>query len=52
MAPAERGITPDQVAASFFHSLGIDFRREYHTHTGRPIMIVREGSVIPGLFGQ
>jgi uncharacterized protein (DUF1501 family) len=51
MGPAERGITPDQVAASFFHSLGIDFRREYHTHTGRPIMIVRDGSVIPGLFG-
>jgi hypothetical protein len=50
MGPADRPITPDQVAASLFHALGIDFRKEYHTPTGRPVMIVREGSVIPGLF--
>ncbi|MCI0358949.1 MAG: hypothetical protein L0211_10760 [Planctomycetaceae bacterium] len=29
----------------------MDFRREYHTSTGRPVMIVREGSVIKGLLG-
>ncbi len=50
MGPAERGFTPEQVAATFYHSLGIDYRREYHTPTGRPVMIVREGSIIPGLF--
>lgn len=50
MGPSGDVITPDQVAASFYHSLGIDFRKEYHTSTGRPVMIVREGSVIPGLF--
>jgi hypothetical protein len=50
MGPAGEPITPDQVAASFYHSLGIDYRKEYHTSTGRPVMIVREGSVIPGLF--
>lgn len=49
--PADEGFTPDQVAASFYHSLGIDFRKEYHTSTGRPVTIVREGSVIPALFG-
>ncbi|WP_254508514.1 DUF1501 domain-containing protein [Anatilimnocola floriformis] len=49
--PAGEPITPDQVAASFYHSLGIDFRKEYHTSTGRPVTIVREGSVIPTLFG-
>ena len=27
--------------------LGIDHRKEYHTATGRPVMIVRDGSVIP-----
>jgi hypothetical protein len=48
--PADEPITPDQVAASFYHSLGIDFRKEYHTSTGRPVTIVREGAVIPALF--
>ena len=48
--PAGEPITPDQVAATFYHSLGIDFRREYHTNSGRPVMIVREGSVIKGLL--
>jgi len=51
MGPAGEPITPDQVAATFYHSLGIDFRREYHTNTGRPVMLVREGSVIQGLLG-
>jgi hypothetical protein len=50
MGPASEAITPDQVAATFYHSLGIDFRKEYHTNTGRPVMIVREGSVIEGLL--
>jgi hypothetical protein len=50
MGPAGEAITPDQVAASFYHALGIDYQKEYHTNTGRPVMIVRDGSVIPGLF--
>jgi hypothetical protein len=50
MGPAGEPVTPDQAAASFFHSLGIDYRKEYHTSSGRPITIVREGSVIRGLF--
>jgi hypothetical protein len=49
--PASRAITPDEVAASFYRSLGIDFTKEYHTTSGRPVMIVREGKVIPELFG-
>lgn len=48
--PQGEGISPDSVAASFYHSLGIDFSKEYHTNTGRPITIVREGSVIKPLF--
>jgi len=48
--PAREPITPDQVAASFFHALGIDHRKEYHTSSGRPIMIVRDGALIRGLF--
>jgi len=50
MGPAGEPFTPEQVAASFYHSLGIDYRREYHTPGGRPVMIVREGTHIPGLF--
>jgi hypothetical protein len=49
--PAGDPITPDQVAASFYHALGIDHAKEYHTSTGRPVTIVREGSVIKSLFG-
>jgi uncharacterized protein (DUF1501 family) len=50
MGPAGALLTPDQAAASFYHSLGIDYRKEYHTSTGRPVTIVREGGLIPGLF--
>jgi uncharacterized protein (DUF1501 family) len=48
--PASEVISPSDAAASFYHNLGIDHTHEYHTKTGRPIMIVRNGSVIPGLF--
>ncbi len=50
MGPAGEGFTPDQLAASFYHTLGIDHTKEYKTATGRPVMIVRDGSVIRGLF--
>ena len=50
MGPAGEAITPDQVAATFYHTLGIDHRKEYHTGTGRPVMIVRDGSVIKDLI--
>jgi hypothetical protein len=48
--PANEAITPDDVAASLFHSLGIDSHKEYQTSTGRPVMISRDGKLIPGLF--
>jgi len=50
MGPANDAITPGDVAASYYHSLGIDPTKEFHTSTGRPVMIVREGNRIPGLF--
>ena len=50
-APAQGdGISPDDVAASFYHSLGIDARKEYRTPSGRPIAIVRNGKLIRDLF--
>ncbi|TWT55767.1 hypothetical protein KOR42_25780 [Thalassoglobus neptunius] len=48
--PLNDGFTPDDVAASFYHNIGIDHTKEYHTNTGRPVMIVREGNVIEELF--
>ncbi len=48
--PAAEGFSPDDVAASFYHGLGIDHTKEYHTDTGRPVMIVRNGTVIKDLF--
>jgi hypothetical protein len=48
--PRNEGISPDDVAASFYHALGIDHTQEYHTNTGRPITIVRDGHVIEKLF--
>jgi hypothetical protein len=50
-APADgEGMSPDDVAASFYHSLGIDAAKEYRTPTGRPVAIVRHGTVINELF--
>ncbi len=48
--PRNERISPDDVAASFYQSLGIDPSKEYHTDTGRPITLVRDGSPIPQLF--
>ena len=49
--PAHEGFSPNDVAATLYHNLGIDHQKEYHTNTGRPIMIVRDGHVISQLFG-
>ena len=49
--PANDAITPDDVAASFYRSMGVDYTKEYHSNTGRPITIVRNGSPIKPLFG-
>ena len=48
--PRHEGISPDDVAASFYHNLGIDPTLEYDTNTGRPITLVRDGKVIEQLF--
>ncbi len=47
--PRDRVISPDDVAATFYHALGVDHTKEYHTPTGRPVMIVRHGKLIPEL---
>jgi hypothetical protein len=49
--PKDTPITPDDVAATFYKSLGIDVRKEFQTATGRPVMIVRHGTPIKELVG-
>jgi hypothetical protein len=48
--PRHEGISPDDVAASFYFNLGIDPSLEYDSNTGRPITLVRDGDVIDQLF--
>ncbi|NNE00669.1 MAG: DUF1501 domain-containing protein [Pirellulaceae bacterium] len=48
--PRHEGISPDDVAASFYYNLGIDPTLEYDTNTGRPITLVRDGKIIDQLF--
>jgi uncharacterized protein (DUF1501 family) len=49
--PADgKGYSPDQIAATYFHAFGIDYNMEFHEATGRPITLVRHGSIIEGLL--
>ncbi len=48
--PKDSPITPDDIAASFYATLGISHKREYKTPSGRPVMIVRNGKPIRQLF--
>ena len=50
-APAAEACTPDDVASTMFHSLGIDHATELQTPTGRPVQLFREGKVIEKLRG-
>jgi hypothetical protein len=50
MAPATEPCTPDDVAATIFHRLGIDPHQEMSTTTGRPIQLFREGKVLEALL--
>ena len=43
-------LSPDDIAATIYHSLGIDPRKEYLANNTRPTMLVPEGRVISGLF--
>jgi hypothetical protein len=49
--PRDRTITPDDVAATFYAALGINPHKEYNTPSGRPVMIVRNGTPIKEFVG-
>jgi hypothetical protein len=48
--PKDKPITPDDIAATFYHALGIDHRKEYKTPSGRPVMITRYGTPLTELI--
>jgi uncharacterized protein (DUF1501 family) len=48
-APATRPWTPEDVAASIYHALGIDHHRTYFPRLPRPTPIA-DGQIIDGLF--
>ena len=49
--PKDSPIVPDDVAATFYQSLGIDPHKEYRTPSGRPVMIVRDGKPMKDVLG-
>ncbi len=48
--PATDPVSPDDVAATIVHCLGIDPHAELQTPTGRPVQLFREGKVVEGLL--
>jgi hypothetical protein len=50
MAPASEPCTPDDVASTLFHCLGLDPHQELMTPSGRPVQLFREGKVIEKLL--
>ena len=48
--PVTDPYSPDDAAASFYHAIGIDPHKEYHTRDGRPVMIVQHGTPIRELW--
>ncbi len=49
--PVDDGFSPDDLAATYFQSIGIDPKTEYAADVGRPITLVRNGTPIPGILG-
>jgi len=45
----ERPLTPQDLACTLFHKLGVDYRKEYLNELGRPTPMVRGGEVIKEL---
>lgn len=48
--PAERPVTPADLARTIYHLLGVDPAMELHTDDGRPVQINRDGELIGELL--
>jgi len=47
--PAERPLTPQDLACTLFHKMGVDYRKEFVNELGRPLQMVSGGEVIKEL---
>jgi hypothetical protein len=47
--PSERALTPQDLAVTLFHKMGIDYRKEFHNELGRPLPMINGGEVIKEL---
>src|SRR5262249_30655693 len=48
--PTENPVTPEDLAATMYHVLGIDATKRYDTNTGRTVAIAQDGHVVEQLF--
>ncbi|MCC2668958.1 MAG: hypothetical protein K0Q72_1429 [Armatimonadetes bacterium] len=48
----ERPVTPEDLAATVYHAMGIDYRAEMHDQLKRPLPIVRDGHPVYELWGS
>lgn len=48
--PLGNGFSPDDLAATFLKNIGVDPKKEYEANVGRPITLVRSGSLIPSVL--
>jgi len=51
-SPADRPITPSDLAATVYTALGIDPNYQFETPDGRPIRLVENGKPLPELLGK
>jgi hypothetical protein len=49
--PTERPVSVEDVASTLYQSLGIDYKKQYTTPTGRPIHLANGGDPIKELWG-
>ena len=47
--PVDRPVTIEDLAATVYKSLGIDYTKNYHAN-GRPVTIVKDGEPVMELF--
>lgn len=48
----ERPVTPEDLAATIYHAMGLDYQAHFQDNLGRPLPIVRDGHPVYELWGS
>ncbi|HTE18358.1 MAG TPA: DUF1501 domain-containing protein, partial [Armatimonadota bacterium] len=48
-SPVERALSPQDLACTLLHKMGVDYRKEFRNEVGRPTQMVDGGELIPEL---